>query len=93
MELSDILVQSLVPQPPRASASAEEHMQQLPQFDSEMARERQEAEDVGDVLRYVGVVDAVSEEERVESCEDIKKDHSFAQLSGSGNIYSVVLVF
>ncbi|KAJ6872293.1 hypothetical protein NC651_031407 [Populus alba x Populus x berolinensis] len=74
---------SLVPQPPRASASVEEYMQQLPQFDSEMARERQEAEDVGDVLRYIGVVDAVSEEECVESCEDIKKDHSFAQLSGS----------
>ena len=36
----------VVPQPLRASASAEEYMQQLPQFDSEMARERQEAEDV-----------------------------------------------
>jgi aspartokinase/homoserine dehydrogenase 1 len=37
---------------------------------------------VGDVLRYVGVVDAVSEEERVE-LRRYKKDHSFAQLSGS----------
>jgi len=40
---------------------------------------------VGDVLRYVGVVtvvDAVSEEERVQ-LRRYKKDHSFAQLSGS----------
>jgi len=33
----------------QASASAEEFMQQLPQFDNEMARARQEAEDAGDV--------------------------------------------
>lgn len=85
LELSDIPVQSLVPQPLRASASVEEYMQRLPQFDSEMARERQEAEDAGDVLRYVGVVDAVSEEGRVEM-RRYKKDHPFAQLSGSDNI-------
>ncbi|XP_011036271.1 PREDICTED: bifunctional aspartokinase/homoserine dehydrogenase 2, chloroplastic-like [Populus euphratica] len=85
LELSDIPVQSLVPQPLRASTSVEEYMQRLPQFDSEMARERQEAEDAGDVLRYVGVVDAVSEEGRVE-LRRYKKDHPFAQLSGSDNI-------
>lgn len=85
LELSDIPVQSLVPQPLRANASVEEYMQRLPQFDSEMARERQEAEDAGDVLRYVGVVDAVSEEGRVEM-RRYKKDHPFAQLSGSDNI-------
>jgi len=33
----------------QASASVEEYMQRLPQFDSEMARGRQEAEDAGDV--------------------------------------------
>ncbi|KAJ6744685.1 hypothetical protein OIU79_030916 [Salix purpurea] len=85
LELSDIPVQSLVPQPLRAIASAEEFMQQLPKFDNEMARVRQEAEDAGDVLRYVGVVDAVSEEGRVE-LQRYKKDHPFAQLSGSDNI-------
>ncbi|KAG5233109.1 aspartate kinase family protein [Salix suchowensis] len=83
--LSDIPVQNLVPEPLRACASAEEFMQQLPQFDNEMARARQEAEDAGDVLRYVGVVDAVSREGRVE-LRRYKKDHPFAQLSGSDNI-------
>jgi aspartokinase/homoserine dehydrogenase 1 len=40
---------------------------------------------VGDVLRDVGVVDAVSEEERVELWI-YKKGHSFAQLSSSGSV-------
>ncbi|KAJ4836495.1 hypothetical protein Tsubulata_041569 [Turnera subulata] len=48
------------------SASADEFMKQLPQFDPEMAEKRKEAEDAGDVLRYVGVVDAVNQEGRVE---------------------------
>ncbi|KAI5567422.1 hypothetical protein POPTR_013G099500v4 [Populus trichocarpa] len=85
LELSDIPVQSLVPEPLRASASAEEFMQQLPQFDNEMARARQEAEDAGDVLRYVGVVDAESQQGLVE-LRRYKKDHPFAQLAGSDNI-------
>lgn len=33
----------------QASASAEEFMKQLPQFDQDMAKERQNAEDSGDV--------------------------------------------
>ncbi|XP_057993858.1 bifunctional aspartokinase/homoserine dehydrogenase 1, chloroplastic isoform X1 [Hevea brasiliensis] len=85
LELSDIPVQSLVPEPLRASASAEEFIEQLPQFDQDMAKERQEAEDSGDVLRYVGVVDVVRQEGRVE-LRRYKKDHPFAQLSGSDNI-------
>ncbi|WCJ34826.1 Bifunctional aspartokinase/homoserine dehydrogenase chloroplastic [Euphorbia peplus] len=85
LELSDIPVQSLVPEPLRASASAEEFMKQLPQFDSNMDTERREAEDEGDVLRYVGVVDVAKEEGRVE-LRRYKKDHPFAQLSGSDNI-------
>lgn len=37
------------------------------------------------VLRYVGVVDAINKEGRVE-LRRYKKDHPFAQLSGSDNI-------
>ncbi|RRT79281.1 hypothetical protein GW17_00001987 [Ensete ventricosum] len=54
LELSDIPVQSLVPEPLR-------------------------------VLRYVGVVDAVNEKGRVE-LRRYKREHPFAQLSGSDNI-------
>ncbi|GAY58015.1 hypothetical protein CUMW_183840 [Citrus unshiu] len=69
----------------KACASAEEFMKQLPQFDKELAKQRQEAEDAGEVLRYVGVVDAINKEGRVE-LRRYKKDHPFAQLSGSDNI-------
>ncbi|KAJ8759499.1 hypothetical protein K2173_007112 [Erythroxylum novogranatense] len=85
LELSDIPVESLVPEPLRASASAEEFMKQLPEFDQDLANRRQEAELAGDVLRYVGVVDVAGKAGRVE-LRRYRRDHPFAQLSGSDNI-------
>ncbi|XP_059297333.1 bifunctional aspartokinase/homoserine dehydrogenase, chloroplastic-like isoform X1 [Lycium ferocissimum] len=85
LELSDIPVQSLVPEPLRASASPEEFMQQLPQFDEQMSMQRQVAGDAGEVLRYVGVVDVVNGKGTVE-LRRYRKEHPFAQLSGSDNI-------
>ncbi|KAM7493177.1 hypothetical protein LguiB_027786 [Lonicera macranthoides] len=85
LELSDISVKSLVPEPLQASASAEEFMQKLPQFDPDMTKERQAAADAEEVLRYVGVVDVVNQKGAVE-LRRYKKDHPFAQLSGSDNI-------
>ncbi|KAF5201423.1 Bifunctional aspartokinase/homoserine dehydrogenase protein [Thalictrum thalictroides] len=85
LELSDIPVQSLVPEPLKASPSAEEFMEQLPQFDQDMAKQRSDAETAGEVLRYVGVVDALKNKGNVE-LRRYKKDHPFAQLSGSDNI-------
>ncbi|KAL4017369.1 hypothetical protein IC575_020921 [Cucumis melo] len=85
LELADIPVENLVPEPLRASASAEEFMQQLPQFDADLTRKRQEAENAGEVLRYVGVVDVENQKGFVEM-QRYKDDHPFAQLSGSDNI-------
>ncbi|XAR57493.1 Homoserine dehydrogenase [Bertholletia excelsa] len=85
LELSDITVESLVPESLRTSASAEEFLQLLPQFDQDFAKKRQEADSSGKVLRYVGVVDVVNEKGKVELV-GYKKDHPFAQLSGSDNI-------
>lgn len=85
LELSDIPVESLVPEPLKACASAEEFMQKLPEFDHELTNKRQAAEEDGDVLRFVGVVDVVNEEGEVK-LRRYKKDHPFAQLSGSDNI-------
>ncbi|KAG7025167.1 Bifunctional aspartokinase/homoserine dehydrogenase 1, chloroplastic [Cucurbita argyrosperma subsp. argyrosperma] len=85
LELADIPVENLVPEPLRASASAEEFMQQLPRFDVELTRKRQEAENAGEVLRYVGVVDVENQRGFVEM-QRYKNDHPFAQLSGSDNI-------
>ncbi|KAH9623594.1 hypothetical protein KSS87_017318 [Heliosperma pusillum] len=85
LELSDIPSESLVPEPLRSTSSAEEFMQQLPQFDQDWAKKLQAAEEAGEVLRYVGVVD-VSNEKGLVKLGSYKKDHPFAQLSGSDNI-------
>lgn len=85
LELSDIPVESLVPEPLRASASAEEFLQQLPQYDQDWSKKRQEAEESGEVLRYVGVVDVEKQIGTVE-LRKYSKEHPFAQLSGSDNI-------
>ncbi|KAI3878928.1 hypothetical protein MKX03_037325 [Papaver bracteatum] len=85
LELSDIQVDSLVPEPLKASASAEEFLRRLPEFDQEIAKKRLDAEAAGEVLRYVGVVDAVQNKGFVE-LRRYKKEHPFAQLSGSDNI-------
>ncbi|GMH17358.1 hypothetical protein Nepgr_019199 [Nepenthes gracilis] len=91
LELSDIPVQSLVPEPLKASASAEDFMQQLPQFDHDWSKKRQDADDSGEVLRYVGVVDAANQRGHV-GLRSYKKDHPFAQLSGSDNIIAFTTV-
>ncbi|XP_019058005.1 PREDICTED: bifunctional aspartokinase/homoserine dehydrogenase 2, chloroplastic isoform X1 [Tarenaya hassleriana] len=116
LDLSDLPIRSLVPEPLKACTSAEEFMEKLPQFDKDLAKERQEAEKSGEVssnflampvlhplriitsetlpfpvglplqvLRYVGVVDAIDEKGTVE-LRRYKKEHPFAQLSGSDNI-------
>ncbi|XP_052200278.1 bifunctional aspartokinase/homoserine dehydrogenase, chloroplastic-like isoform X2 [Diospyros lotus] len=88
LELSDVPVQSLVPEPLRGSASAEEFLQKLQEYDQDMAKKRQIAEDAGEVLRYVGVVDVVNQKGVVELGR-YKKDHPFAELSGSDNIIAI----
>ncbi|WJX71109.1 Bifunctional aspartokinase/homoserine dehydrogenase 1, chloroplastic [Trifolium repens] len=85
LELSNIPVESLVPEPLRACASAQEFMQQLPKFDPEFAKKQEDADNAGEVLRYVGVVDVTNQKGVVE-LRRYKKDHPFAQLSGSDNI-------
>ncbi|XP_057793751.1 bifunctional aspartokinase/homoserine dehydrogenase, chloroplastic-like [Salvia miltiorrhiza] len=85
LELSDIPVQSLVPDPLKDVALVEEFMQQLHKYDQDLAKQRQEAEATGEVLRYVGVVDVVNQKGMVE-LRRYKKEHPFAQLSGSDNI-------
>ncbi|KAL5206276.1 hypothetical protein ABZP36_034485 [Zizania latifolia] len=85
LELSDIPVKSLVPEALRSCSSADEFMQKLPSFDQDWDRQRDEAEAAGEVLRYVGVVDVANRKGRVE-LQRYKREHPFAQLSGSDNI-------
>ncbi|XP_045810791.1 bifunctional aspartokinase/homoserine dehydrogenase 2, chloroplastic-like isoform X2 [Trifolium pratense] len=85
LELSDIPVENLVPEQLRVSASAQEFMQNLPKFDQELSKKQEDADTAGEVLRYVGVVDVINQMGSVE-LRRYKKDHPFAQLSGSDNI-------
>ncbi|XP_042035497.1 bifunctional aspartokinase/homoserine dehydrogenase, chloroplastic-like isoform X1 [Salvia splendens] len=85
LELSDIPIQSLVPEQLKDVVSAEEFMEQLHKYDPDLAKQRQEAEATGEVLRYVGVVDVINQRGTVE-LRRYKKEHPFAQLSGSDNI-------
>ncbi|KAM0821157.1 hypothetical protein ACQ4PT_048276 [Festuca glaucescens] len=85
LELSDIPVESLVPEALKSCLSADEYMQKLPSFDQDWATQRHDAEAAGEVLRYVGVVDVLNKKGRVE-LKRYKRDHPFAQLSGSDNI-------
>lgn len=83
--LEDLQVSSLVPQPLQALASADEFMQQLPQFDGDMAAKAAEAASTGCVMRYVGRVDVASGAASV-SVQNYASSHPFAQLSGSENM-------
>ncbi|KAG0461628.1 hypothetical protein HPP92_021925 [Vanilla planifolia] len=85
LELSDIPVRSLVPEPLRACSSVEEFMRLLPNYDDEFSKEQYDAEVEGRVLRYVGIVDVANNTGIVE-LRGYGKDHPFAQLSGSDNI-------
>lgn len=54
LELSDVAVQSLVPEPLQNVESAADFMQQLPQYDADLARQVSDAEAAGECLRFVG---------------------------------------
>ena len=84
LELSDVPIQSLVPEALRG-ADAAEYLRRLPEFDGEMAAMVSQAEASGEVLRYVGIVDPGPAGSRVE-LRRYPKSHPFASLSGSDNM-------
>eukprot|EP00878_Enallax_costatus_P021378 GHUV01022628.1.p1 GENE.GHUV01022628.1~~GHUV01022628.1.p1 ORF type:complete len:501 (+),score=176.91 GHUV01022628.1:491-1993(+) len=85
LELGDIPVESLVPEPLQTVQSAEEYMKRLPEFDADMTRKVEEAKASGEVLRYVGIVDVKAGTGSVE-LRRYPASHPFAQLQGSDNI-------
>lgn len=85
LELESIPVLNLVPEPLRQACSTEEFLNKLQDHDHEISRQWAEADERNEVLRYVGVVDVLAKEGRVE-LRRYPKGHAFAQLSGSDNI-------
>jgi aspartokinase/homoserine dehydrogenase 1 len=86
LELEQVSVESLVPEALQGT-SAEEYIKRLPEFDDEMQKLLDDAEDAGECLRFVGVVDPANQKGSVE-LRRYPKDHPFATLSGSDNIIS-----
>ncbi|KAK9806390.1 hypothetical protein WJX72_012566 [[Myrmecia] bisecta] len=87
VELSDVDISSLVPEPLQSVSSADEFLERLPQYDGEMASRVEQAEASGQVLRYVGVIDVVKRRCSV-GLQAYPKSHAFAQLSGTDNVVS-----
>lgn len=54
VELADVPVESLVPEPLRDIESADDFMAALPQYDADMAARLEEASAAGECLRFVG---------------------------------------
>ncbi|KAK4538140.1 hypothetical protein CDCA_CDCA16G4165 [Cyanidium caldarium] len=89
VELSDIAVQSLVPESlsQESGVSIEEFMRRLPEHDEQLGQLASEARQEGKVLRYVGVVDVQAGRCAVE-LRRYPATHPFGSLQGSDNIVS-----
>jgi homoserine dehydrogenase len=78
-------VQSLIPKELEAVASGGEFLERLGEFDAGMDRLREDAQDEGKVIRFVGSVHVGSKEVKV-GLEKFDKGHPIAALKGSDNI-------
>jgi len=84
LELEDVTVESLVP-PELAGASVDEFLKRLPEFDGRMAARLQAASAAGEVLRYVGRLDAVAGKASV-GLARLDKRHAFANIALTDNV-------
>jgi aspartokinase/homoserine dehydrogenase 1 len=84
LELADIEVESLVPQA-LGTASVEEFLQRLPDFDAPMAERVAGAKREGQVLRYVASIDVRAGKAKV-GLESFGPKHPFANISLTDNI-------
>ena len=84
VELSDITVQSLVPEPLR-ECGVDEFLRRLPEFDEQMATKAREATARGEVLRLLGQVDVDAGSCSVQLAS-VPATHPFAQLTGTENV-------
>lgn len=86
LELNQIAVQSLVPKALQSLASADEFLKHLPESDAEMEKLRKDADQAGEVLRYVGVVKR--DGQASVELKRFPKTHAFARISGTDNIFA-----
>jgi bifunctional aspartokinase / homoserine dehydrogenase 1 len=83
LEMADVEVQGLVPQA-LDGCSLEEFMRRLPEFDDAMAARLAEAKQAGQVLRYVGRVDA--DGKATVGLVRLETKHAFANIALTDNV-------
>jgi aspartokinase/homoserine dehydrogenase 1 len=84
LELGDVAVESLVP-PELAACGADEFLARLPEFDGRMQARYVEAEKAGQVLRYVGRLDARQGTATV-GLVKLDRKHPFANIALTDNV-------
>ena len=83
LELSDVVVESLVPAE-LVGCAVEEFLRRLPEFDERMAARVDEATAAGEVLRYVGRVDAAGKASV--GLVRLERRHAFANIALTDNV-------
>lgn len=84
LELTDVEVESLVPAE-LAKCGADEFLDRLPEFDVRMAKRFAEADAAGEVLRYVGRLDAKAKRATV-GLVRLPRRHTFANIALTDNV-------
>ena len=84
LELADVAVESLVP-PELAACAADEFLARLPEFDERMRARYAEADAAGQVLRYVGRLDARTGTATV-GLVRLERRHPFANIALTDNV-------
>lgn len=81
---------TLIPEPLAQVTDPADFMSRLPQFDAQYGRLRDEAFTMGEVMRYVGVIDLTDPTKPIVKAglERYPFSHPFAQMKGSDNIIS-----
>jgi len=85
LELPDVVVENLVPEPLRALVPVDEFLHGLVGHDAAMRDRFEAARAAGCVLRYVGSVDPLARAAHVR-LERYPRDHAFAGLSATDNL-------
>ncbi|MDR3625595.1 MAG: bifunctional aspartate kinase/homoserine dehydrogenase I [Ignavibacteriaceae bacterium] len=86
LELKDIKVENLVPEPARKTKSVDEFFTKLAGFDKKFEEKRKRAADKGNVLRYVASLENGKAEI---SLQMVNSKHPFYSLSGSDNMFAL----
>ncbi|OLY83370.1 Bifunctional aspartokinase/homoserine dehydrogenase 1, chloroplastic [Smittium mucronatum] len=92
IELSDLTLENIVPEELRSTATVDEFMDRLPEFDNHFSNLNQTAFKNGEVLRYVASIDLANSKYSV-SLKSFPKSHAFASLSSGDNIISFTTKF